>query len=84
MERTDSERLAVISERSAVIESTLLDVKRQLFGNGQPGQIQLLHSRVSTVDKRVDLLENWKWWVVGAGVGAGTALGYILRVLGEL
>ena len=63
--RTDSERIAVI-------EVTVLDLKKELFGNGQPGELEIIR-------RRVIALEKWRWWVGGAAVGAGTFLGYILR-----
>lgn len=74
--RTDSERIAII-------ETIVIDLKQQLLGNGQKGHIETLHLRISNVDKRVDILDNWRWLVTGAatviGMMAGTVLGYTLR-----
>lgn len=66
-----------IDARLAVIERTVLDIHRRLYGNGQPGEIQSLAGRIAA-------LENWKWWLVGVGGGFGAfggVLGYILRGL---
>lgn len=68
--RTDTERLAVIEE-------IVSDIKHRLFGNGQPGELEFLHGRVSKVDVRVDRLENWQWWVMGIGLGVGVAGGAV-------
>ena len=71
-ERTDSERIAVT-------EAIVLELKHNLLGNGNPGQVHLLHERVNTISKRVGSLENWKWWITGISLGVGTILGYVLR-----
>lgn len=76
MEKTDSERIAVI-------ETTVTDIKQRLFGNGQPGELDHLHTRVSSVGNRVAKLENWRWWVVGIAVGLGVALGGTARAIAE-
>jgi len=61
MQKTDSERLAVIEE-------TVVDMKKRLFGNGQPGEL-------SSVKSRLSKLENWRWWVMGIAVGCGVVVG---------
>lgn len=43
-----------VNERLAVIESTLLDIKKALYGNGQPGELQRLHGRISLVGDELD------------------------------
>lgn len=64
--RTDGERLAVI-------ETTVLDIKVRLFGgDGQAGELSSLRDRVAK-------LENWRWYVVGIGVGAGVTIGWIAK-----
>ncbi len=70
--RTDSERIAVI-------ETTVVELKHNLLGNGQPGQIQVLHRRVSDISDRVSDLENWKWWVLGGAGVIGALGGYFIR-----
>ena len=70
--RTDSERLAAI-------ETSLNNIEKRLFGNGQPGELEQLHERINAHGKRVSSLENWRWWLTGVAVGVGTLLGYILR-----
>ena len=61
--------------RLAVIETTVLEIKHRLLGNGQPGEIQLIHERVNGQGRRLSKLENWRWWVVGIAVGLGFAGG---------
>jgi hypothetical protein len=57
------------SDRLAVIERVVLDMEKRLFGNGQPGVIDQLNKRVLS-------LENFRWWVLGLGVGTGVACGF--------
>ena len=71
-ERSDSERIAII-------ETVVLQMEKQLFGNGQPGQIDILHERIGDISKRVVHLENWKWWLSGMAFAVGSMLGYMLR-----
>lgn len=61
--------------RLAVIETTVIEIKHRLLGNGQPGEIQLIHERVNGHGRRLSKLENWRWWVVGIAVGLGFAGG---------
>lgn len=70
--RTDSERIAAI-------EAIVTRMDKQLFGNGQPGEINILHAGLIAMDKRIDTLDNWRWWVIGAATVTGTILGYVLR-----
>lgn len=76
MERSDSQKLASI-------EALLESMDHRLFGNGQPGEIDRLHGKIGKVDARVTKLENWRWWVVGIGVGLGVATGAGLRSIAE-
>ncbi len=48
-----------IYERLAVIESVVLRLEARLFGNGQPGELQMLKDRVTR-------LEAWIWRAAGA------------------
>lgn len=45
--------------RVAVAESQL----HALLGNGQPG-------RIAHIEKDVDELKQWKWWIAGIAAGA--------------
>ena len=59
MDRTDHERLAVIEE-------VVLRLEERLFGDGQPGELALLKTRVRK-------LEAWFWRAAGA-IGLALAL----------
>ena len=48
-----------IQERLAVIEEIVLRMEQRLFGNGQPGDLENLQSRVRR-------LESWFWRAAGA------------------
>ena len=48
-----------IQERLAVIEEIVLRLEERLFGNGQPGEMERLQSRVRR-------LESWFWRAAGA------------------
>lgn len=58
------------SERLAIIETTITILSHRLLGDdGNGGELDSLHKRVSR-------LENWRWWVVGIGIGAGAVIGW--------
>lgn len=55
------------SERLAVIEHAVLDMRQRLFGNGQPGEL-------SSVKARISKLERWQWIAGGALLALNFAL----------
>ena len=48
-----------IQERLAVIEQVVTRLEQRLFGNGQPGEVQIIRERVRR-------LEAWAWRAAGA------------------
>lgn len=75
---SDQEMLVRISEQIMALDSKHDRMDRRIFGNGQPGEFGVVHARldrirheVSTIDDRVDKLENWRWYVMGASAGFG-------------
>ena len=48
-----------IQERLAVIEEIVIRLEERLFGNGQPGELERLQTRVRR-------LESWFWRAAGA------------------
>ena len=52
------------------IQTTVLDMKRRLFGDGQPGELSILRSRLRALEKR-------HWILYGA-------VGLVLVVVGVL
>jgi hypothetical protein len=58
-----------IEERLAVIEEVVLRLEERLLGNGQPGELEILKTRVSR-------LEAWFW----RGAGAAGVLVTLLEV----
>jgi len=71
------------SERLAVIESMVTALVKRLLGNGQPGEIEQLATRIDGHGKRLSSLENWRGWVIGLVVGAAVASGFGLSRLLE-
>jgi hypothetical protein len=55
-----------MESRTAVLESEM----HSLMGNGQPGRITLL-------ERAVDRLNGWKWWLVGVAAGCSSLMGVI-------
>ena len=58
-------------ERISVIETDM----HSLMGNGNPGRITL-------IERSVDALMKWRWWLVGAsagGVGVISVLAWVVE-----
>jgi hypothetical protein len=67
-ERSDSERIAII-------ETIVKNLEHRLLGNGKPGEVETLHSRLNAHGKRIADLEHWRWWLLGIGLGIGLGSG---------
>lgn len=52
-------------EAIARIETTMDLMYQRLFGNGQPGELALIHKRIGEVDERVDGFDKDKSYVKG-------------------
>lgn len=66
------------SQRLAVIESIVLDLRIRLFGRDQEaGVIGHLEARVATIEK-------WQRWIMGIGVGIAFASGMGAKTLLEM
>jgi hypothetical protein len=61
-------RLVRIEQAALHLDECLDDLKKKLFGNGQPGVLQLL-------DKRISAIEKWMWRCIGI-ISAGMGLIY--------
>ena len=59
-------------ERVATLESDV----HGLVGNGQPGRVALL-------ERAVDKLTQWRWWLVGAAAGGGGVISAVAWVIAE-
>lgn len=57
-------------ERLARVETQMYS----LVGNGQPGRIALL-------ERAVESLSRWRWWVVGAAAGSGAVISVLAWVV---
>jgi hypothetical protein len=57
-------------ERLARLETQMYS----LVGNGQPGRIGLL-------ERAVEELKRWRWWVVGAAAGSGAVISVLAWVI---
>jgi hypothetical protein len=51
------------SERLVRIETTITDMSKRLFGNGQPGELESLRNRIARI-------EAWFWRLSGGGAVA--------------
>jgi hypothetical protein len=61
-----------IESRLAVIEAVVLRIEDRLFGNGQPGELDALTKRLSTLEHSRSYVKG-VLWVIGlftTGVGA--------------
>lgn len=73
--QSTSDQFSDIVQRLVRIETTVMDQKHRLFGNGQPGELTLLqeeieHVRASTGVKIAALEKKWTvaiGWLAGAG-----------------
>lgn len=63
------------NERLARIEVVLTNIEKRLFGNGHPGELGQLHTRLDVHNKRLTSLEMWRWWIAGVALGLGIASG---------
>lgn len=80
IERDDTERLGRI-------EYMIEDMHTRLFGNGQPGELDKLSTRLSVMDTEIDELKETKahakgaMWMVGAlfTMLGGTELWHLFR-----
>jgi hypothetical protein len=57
-------------ERVSVLETGLSG----LLGNGQPG-------RVTTIERGLEALTRWRWWVVGAAAGSSAVISVLAWVV---
>jgi hypothetical protein len=73
MARKTTASFASIQAGIVALTDKFDDMHHRLFGNGQPGEIDRLHNRISDNDKSVDgrlsALESWRWWLVGIWAG---------------
>lgn len=69
-----------IQQRVASLGATLEAMQRQLLGNGQPGFIQTIESRVDDIDKTLATTRTRIAYFSGMAIGASTALSYIISL----
>jgi hypothetical protein len=55
-----------MESRTTALETEM----HSLMGNGQPG-------RITTIEKAVEKLNGWKWWLVGVAAGCSSLMGVI-------
>jgi hypothetical protein len=60
------------SERLAVIEATVNDIRSRLFGADGTGGFE----------RRLMSLETWRWWILGAGAALFASSG-IVRIIAD-
>lgn len=73
IDKRHSENVAMLTtlvEATKHLDECLDDTKKELFGNGQPGALSVLETRISAVEK-------WMW----RGVGIMWALGLIFEAI---
>ena len=57
-------------ERVSVIETDM----HSLMGNGNPG-------RIAMIERSVEGLKQWRWWLVGAAAGGGGVISVLAWVV---
>ena len=60
---------------------------RRLEGNdtqkgADTNTTETIFKKLRKIERRVDKLETWRNWVIGAAAGAGFAFGVFLKILG--
>lgn len=76
-----------ITSRLATIETIVTRLETRLLGNGQPGELDRLHSRANDLDTRLDSVEKTEarakgaFWSISALIGMLTG-GELLHMLG--
>jgi hypothetical protein len=55
-----------MESRTTAIETQMYS----LMGNGQPG-------RIAIIEKAVERLNRWRWWLVGVAAGCSSLIGVI-------
>lgn len=48
-----------------------------LMGNGNPGRIAL-------IERSVETLKKWRWWVAGAAAGGGGVISVLAWIITEI
>ena len=48
------------------IAATLRDMRSRLFGNGQPGELQVMQKRLAEAEGQIRRLNSYKWLLGGA------------------
>jgi hypothetical protein len=51
-----------------------------LVGNGKPGKVNELDSRISCHGERISKLERWIWMVTGGGLAIGFVIEKFLKL----
>lgn len=77
---TDEQYERIIAGQASLSTEMRL-LSSRLFGNGQPGAIQFLHSEHEALDTRVGSIERKQAWFAGAGTVVGAVVGYLSSYL---
>ncbi len=72
-ERQDkqADKLESLSEQAKVTQAIVIDIHTRLFGNGQPGELDKLDTRLKDLERTT----NWAKGAVAVIVGLVTLLG---------
>jgi hypothetical protein len=76
----DSEQFGQLMSGITRVETEQCALRRELLGNGQPGRIQILEGKISTVEKTADVLQadagklRWKLGTLSAVAGSVLAV----------
>jgi hypothetical protein len=71
------ERLIRVESAVQHVDECVDDMKKKLFGNGQPGVLQLMDTRITAIEK-------WMWRSIGliaAGVGTVNFIMMVMQYL---
>ena len=76
----------------AKVATTVNDMNKRLFGNGQPGALHYLNQKIeaseaiiaanaTTSDKEISRIDKKIVWFAGIALGGGTILFYVVRAI---
>lgn len=77
---TDAQYEKIIAGQAS-LETEVRLLSNRLFGNGQPGAIQSIHSEHEVLEGRVGSIERKQAWFTGAGTVIGATVGYLSSYL---
>lgn len=64
--------------RIAIAEKEIEDLNHQLYGNGQPGQLEKMDKKIEETNKELNTMKNKFYLLIGILSASGSAVGSII------